>query len=107
MTLLEGIHSVCRPEMVVNDDCLPGVDAAANQYGIEAESVGTAYVCCKLITDHYHISGAAASQCLLKDGGMGLAEPIELQMTLSGITLVQRRFEDQGDSAAGYAEIQI
>ncbi len=93
--------------MIITGDCLRMGDAAANQHGVEAEGAGAANVRCKLVTDHYHISGAAASQCLLKNDGTGLAEPVKVQSTSSGITLVQSCFQDQGDTAAGNAETPV
>ena len=79
MTVDDGLHSVCRLQMIITGDCLRMGDAAANQHGVEAEGMGAANVRCKLVADHYHISGATASQGLLKDDSMGLTEPVKVK----------------------------
>ena len=93
--------------MIVNGDCCRMGDAAANQHGVYTEAMGAANVGGKLVTDHNHVPGAAAPQCLLEDDGMGFAEPVKVQFTASGITLVKRCFQDQGDTTASNAETSI
>ena len=78
MTVHDGLDGVGRQQMVISGDGILVGDTAANQHGVDAKGMGTLNVGCNLVTDHYHISGAATSQSLFKDGDMGLAEPVKL-----------------------------
>ena len=74
----DGRHHISRKHQIIILDGFPVGDTAGNQYGVQAEGVGTMNVGCQLVADHYHITGSAASQCLPEDGGMGCAQSFKM-----------------------------
>lgn len=46
LTVNDGRHHICRQRQIITVDCLHISDAAADQHGVQAESVGAMNVRC-------------------------------------------------------------